>query len=220
MNHPDATHQQEPRDQEEEIVHRALEGFYSDGKPPWDTGVTPPELVALTEGPRRLPPGRALELGCGTGTNALYLARHGWDVTAVDLIDRAVERAREKAAEAGAAVRLLRGDATRLDELDAPGPFDLFFDLSCYCGIPLHRRDAYAAGLTRRAAPGARLLMFGYGPEPLGNPTTEIASWAAGVTADELCARFAGWELLDVTPGTNSVPTFWFTLRRYTSATS
>ncbi|MEU8403676.1 class I SAM-dependent methyltransferase [Nonomuraea sp. NPDC048892] len=209
-----ATHKPEPRDQEEETVHRALEGFYSDGKPPWDTGVTPPELVALTEGPRRLPPGRVLELGCGTGTNAVHLARHGWDVTAVDLIDRAVERARAKAAEEGVAVRLLHGDATRLDELDAPGPFDLFFDLSCFCGIPLHRRDAYAAGLTRRAAPGARLLMFGYGPEPLANPTTEIASWAAGVTADELRARFTGWELLDVTPGTNSVPTFWFTLGR------
>ncbi|MEV5495393.1 class I SAM-dependent methyltransferase [Nonomuraea fuscirosea] len=220
MNHPDATQQPEPRDQEEETVHRALEGFYRDGKPPWDTGVTPPELVALTEGPRSLPPGRALELGCGTGTNALYLARHGWDVTAVDLIDRAVERARVKAAETGMSLRLLHGDATRLDELDAPGPFDLFFDLSCYCGIPLHRRDAYAAGLTRRAAPGARLLMFGYGPEPLGNPTTEITSWAAGVTADELGTRFTGWDLLDVTPGTNSVPTFWFTLRRSTSATT
>ncbi|MEV4186489.1 methyltransferase domain-containing protein [Streptosporangium canum] len=202
------------RDQEEESVHRALEGYYRGGKAPWDTGVTPPELVALVEGHGALPPGRALELGCGTGTNAIYLARHGWEVAAVDLIDRAVDQAREKAEAARAAVRLLHGDATRLDELDVPGPFDLFFDLSCYCGIPLHRRDAYAAGLTHRAAPGARLLMFGYGPEPLGSSTTDITSWAAGVTADELRARFPGWELLDVTPGTNSVPTFWFTLRR------
>ncbi|MBM0202475.1 hypothetical protein JNW90_04590 [Micromonospora sp. STR1s_5] len=108
----------------------------------------------------------------------------------------------------------IRSAATRLDELDVPGPFDLFFDLSCYCGVPLHRRDAYAAGLTQRAAPGARLLMFGYGPEPLGNPIPEVASWAAGVTADEIRARFTGWALIDVTPGTNSVPTFWFTLRR------
>ncbi|MEU4510766.1 class I SAM-dependent methyltransferase [Nonomuraea wenchangensis] len=201
--------------QEEESVHRALEGFYRAGKPAWDTGVTPPELVALVEAQGALPPGRALELGCGTGTNAIYLARHGWEVAAVDLIDRAVDQARERAEAAGVSVRLLHGDATRLDELDVPGPFDLFFDLSCYCGIPLHRRDAYAAGLTHRAAPGARLLMFGYGPESLDNPTTEIKSWAAGVTADELRARFAGWELLDVTPGTNSVPTFWFTLRRH-----
>ncbi|MGW5001487.1 class I SAM-dependent methyltransferase [Streptomyces hydrogenans] len=199
---------------EEAAVRSALEDFYRNGKPPWDSGVTPPELVALVEGPGAPTPRQALELGCGTGTNAVYLARHGWRVTAVDLVDRAVRQASEKAAAAGADVTVLRGDATRLDEVDAPGPYDLFFDLSCYCGIPLHRRDAYAAGLTRRAAPGARLLMFGYGPEPLDNPTTKLSSWAAGVTADELRTRFAGWELLDVTPGTNAVPTFWFTLRR------
>ncbi|MFB9673871.1 methyltransferase domain-containing protein [Streptosporangium vulgare] len=194
------------RDQEE-AVRRALEDYYRAGKPPWDTGVTPPELVALVEGHGAPPPGRALELGCGTGTNAVYLARHGWEVVAVDLIDRAVEQARAKAAAAGTAVRLLCGDATRLDELDVPGPYDLFFDLSCYCGIPPHRRDAYAAGLTRRAAPGARLLMFGYGPEAFDDPIF-------GVTADELRARFAGWDLVDTTPGTNPVPTFWFALRR------
>ncbi|WP_182909541.1 cyclopropane-fatty-acyl-phospholipid synthase family protein [Microbispora sp. H13382] len=197
---------------QEEAVRRALEEYYRAGKPPWDTGVTPPELVALIEGRGEgegdgvLPPGRALELGCGTGTNAVYLARHGWEVVAVDLVERAVEQAREKADAAGVAVRLLHGDATRLDELDAPGPFDLFFDLSCYCGIPPHRRDAYAAGLTRRAAPGARLLMFGYGPGAFDDTFS-------GVTADELRARFGGWELVDITPGTNPVPTFWFTLR-------
>ncbi|WP_319019181.1 class I SAM-dependent methyltransferase [Microbispora sitophila] len=213
MDKPNTADAGTERDQEE-AVRRELERYYRAGKPPWDTGVTPPELVALVEGRGEgheeshgaLPPGRALELGCGTGTNAVYLARHGWEVVAVDLIDRAIEQAREKAAAAGAAVRLLHGDATRLDELDAPGPYDLFFDLSCYCGIPPHRRDAYAAGLTRRAAPGARLLMFGYGPGTLDDKFS-------GVTADELRARFTGWELVDVTPGTNPFPTFWFTLR-------
>jgi SAM-dependent methyltransferase len=194
------------RDQEE-AVRREMEDYYLAGKPPWDTGVTPPELVALVEGHGGLPSGRALELGCGTGTNATYLALHGWEVVAVDLIDRAVDQARKKAAAAGVSVRLLRGDATRLDELDAPGAYDLFFDLSCYCGIPPHRRDAYAAGLTRRAAPGARLLMFGYGPEAFDDPIS-------GVTADELRGRFTGWDLVETVPGTNPVPTFWFTLRR------
>ncbi|OLT30752.1 methyltransferase type 12 [Actinomadura sp. CNU-125] len=192
---------------QEHAVRRELEGYYAAGKPPWDTGVTPPELVNRVEGDGAPPPGRALELGCGTGTNAIYLARRGWDVVAVDLIDRAVRRARDKADAAGATVRLLCGDATRLDDLDVPGPYDLFFDLSCYCGIPPHRRDAYAAGLARRAAPGARLLMFGYGPEAFDDPIS-------GVTADELRTRFADWTLTDVTPGTNDVPTAWFTLRR------
>ncbi|MFE6916165.1 class I SAM-dependent methyltransferase [Streptomyces rubiginosohelvolus] len=193
--------------EQEAFVRGVLEGFYRDGEPPWDSGVTPPELVALVEGTDSLTPGRALELGCGTGTNAVYLARHGWRVAAVDLVELAVRQAREKADAAGADVTVLCGDATRLDEVDVPGPYDLFFDLSCYCGIPPHRRDAYEAGLTRRAAPGARLLMFGYGPGAFDD------SWS-GVTADELRARFTGWELADVTPGTNPVPTFWFTLLR------
>ncbi|PPS90908.1 Thiopurine S-methyltransferase [Streptomyces sp. MH60] len=196
---------------QEASVRRVLEDFYRDGKPPWDSGITPPELVALIEGSGALRTGRVLELGCGTGTNAVYLAQHGWRVTAVDLVDRAVQQARKKAVAAGADVTVLCGDATRLDEVGVPGPYDLFFDLSCYCGIPPHRRDAYAAGLTKRAAPGARLLMFGYGPGAFDD------SWS-GVTADELSARFAGWQLADVTPGTNPVPTFWFTLHRAAEA--
>lgn len=191
----------------EEAVRRELAEWYRAGKPPWDNGTTPPELVAAVTGDAAPTPGRALELGCGTGTNAVYLARHGWDVVGVDLIDDAVRQARAKAEAAGVGVRLLCGDASRLDDLDVPGPFGLFFDLSCYCGIPHHRRDAYAAGLTRRAAPGARLLMFGYGPEAFPDQIS-------GVTADELRTRFTGWELVDVTPGTNPFPTFWFTLRR------
>ncbi|KAB8164643.1 methyltransferase domain-containing protein [Streptomyces sp. 3MP-14] len=192
---------------QEVAVRRELEEYYRAGRPPWDTGVTPPELVARVEGPAALPPGRALELGCGTGTNAVYLARHGWRVTAVDLVASAVQRARVKAEAAGVDIAFHHGDATRLDAGCAPGPFTLFFDLSCFCGIPPHRRDAYAAVLSQRAAPGAELLMFGYGPGALDDVFS-------GVTADELRDRFAGWDLADVTPGTNPVPTFWFTLRR------
>jgi hypothetical protein len=53
--------------------------------------------------------------------------------------------------------------------------------------------------------------MFGYGPGAFDD------SWS-GVTADELSARFPAWQLTDVTPGTNPVPTFWFTLHRAAAA--
>lgn len=59
---------------QEEAVRRELEAYYRAGRPPWDSGVTPPELVAVVEGDNALQRGRALELGCGTGTNAVYLA--------------------------------------------------------------------------------------------------------------------------------------------------
>lgn len=194
----------------EQVALRALEDYYRAGRPPWDTEITPPELVAEASGPGARPPGRALELGCGTGTNAIYLARLGWEVTAVDVIDIAIDRARAKAANAGLPVRLVHGDATRLADLGVTGPYDLFFDLSCYTGIPAHRRDAYAAGVTAAAAPGARMLMFVYGPGALD---TEYPGVFPGVTAEEVSERFTGWELAEVVPGTNAIPTYWFTLQ-------
>jgi predicted TPR repeat methyltransferase len=65
-----------------ELLYR---GAYRLGLKPWDTGVVPPELVALVEGPDALRPGRALDLGCGTGTHVVYLEHRGWLTTGVDL---------------------------------------------------------------------------------------------------------------------------------------
>jgi SAM-dependent methyltransferase len=56
----------------------------------WRRPTPPADLVALVEGPSALPAGRALDLGCGTGTDAIYLATHGWDVTGVDIVPKSV----------------------------------------------------------------------------------------------------------------------------------
>jgi SAM-dependent methyltransferase len=177
---------------------------YLVGFKPWDTGVTPPELVAAVESPDALPAGRALELGCGTGTNAVYLARHGWDVTAIDMIGSAVRAARRRATAAGVTPRLLQGDVTRLDELGVGAGYTLVFDLGCFHSIPTGRRDDYAAGVTRAAAPGATFLLFGFLP----------GGRATGVTEDEMRERFRGWEVVDVTLGTGRFKAAWYRLRR------
>ena len=59
--------------------------MYRFGAPRWDTSITPPEVVAVIEGAAALPAGRALDLGCGTGTNVIYLAQHGWETMGVIL---------------------------------------------------------------------------------------------------------------------------------------
>lgn len=60
-----------------------------------------------------LPPGRALDVGCGEGADAIWLARNGWTVIAADISEVAVTRAREAAELAGAVVEWVRGDALR-----------------------------------------------------------------------------------------------------------
>ena len=179
---------------------------YLVGFKPWDSGRPPPELVEYVEGPSRLPPGRALDLGCGTGTNVVYMARNGWEVTGVDVVGRAVSQARRKVAAAGVSARLVRGDVTRLSELGVDGGHRLILDLGCFHTLPEGRREAYAQGVTRVAESGAVLLLFGFAPG---------AARAAGVTEVELRERFAdGWELEDATHGTDRVETWWYRLRR------
>ena len=93
---------------------------YRTGRTPWDTGVTPPEVVDLIEGPDALPAGRALDLGCGTGTNVAYLAEHGWDATGVEADRRALDAAEHRLLTVSE-VRVFPGDVTRLEHCPSMG---------------------------------------------------------------------------------------------------
>jgi SAM-dependent methyltransferase len=182
---------------------------------PWDTNITPPELVRVVEGdgPERLAAGRALDLGCGTGTNTLYLARHGWDATGIDFAAPAIIRAQRKAAQAGqisGAMRFLQGDVTRLEALDLRPGYQLVFDLGCFHGVAPQGRPQYTSGIARLAAPGARLMIYALAP-------TRIAGRAVGITADELRATFAPtWtvERIETGTGPSGRPSAWYWLRR------
>lgn len=133
--------------------------FYLRGQARWDTGVTPPELVALAGS---LPPGRALDLGCGTGTNVLYLAERGWQAVGVDFAPPAVAQARQKARRRGLSAEFFVADVTRLDFLD--GTFDLAVDIGCLHGVPPSDRPRYAAGLARLVRPGGVYLLYAFLP--------------------------------------------------------
>ncbi len=180
---------------------------------PWDTNISPPELVATVEGPAALPPGRALDIGCGTGTNSIYLARHGWQAVGVDFAGPAVEQAQLKLAHAGKLsgdARFLVGDATRLDALALAPGFTLLFDLGCLHGIPPATRARYAASVARLAAPGARYLLYGF-------TTTAGGAGPLGLTEDEVRARFTPAFTLDkIELGHNpgGRPSAWYWLTR------
>ena len=180
---------------------------YLVGFKPWDRGVSPPELVEVVEGPQALPPGKALDLGSGIGTNAIYMAQHGWDVTAIDFTPRAVGAARKKAAAAGVQPRILEGDVTRLETLGVGRGYSLLLDLGCYHSIPYAGRPAYARGVTAAAAPGATMLLFGFAPG-------QMRFGPAGMTRTEIEERFLHWSIEAATPGTDRILTWWYRLRR------
>jgi SAM-dependent methyltransferase len=133
------------------------------GRPPWDTEVTPPEVIELVEG-GILPPGRALDLGCGTGTNCIYLARHGWEVVGVDFSVLAIRRARRKARRAGVNGQFYQGDVTNLAFL--ADPFDLALDIGCLHSLSPEDWRRYAAGVARLVLPGGLYLLYSFTPQP------------------------------------------------------
>jgi SAM-dependent methyltransferase len=130
---------------------------YALGTPPWDSGVSPPELLDALD---KQPAGSALDVGCGTGTNLVTMAARGWQVTGIDLSFLATRRARRKLARAGLAGRVLRADVSR--PIDMPDPFDLCLDLGCSHTLPDSRRPAYVANLARWLRPGATLLVYSF----------------------------------------------------------
>ena len=124
-------------------------------RPPWDSGISPPELLDFLA---NHPAGRAIDLGCGTGTNVVTLVQHGWDVTGVDFAPLAIRLAKRKLHAAHMRASLLVGDVTNLTGIS--GPFDLALDLGCFHGI--EARAAYLSELMRLLTPGGYWLMYAF----------------------------------------------------------
>ncbi len=196
------------------LRYRAL---YRLGYTPWDQDHVPAELAALVEGASALARGRAIDIGCGTGTQAVYLARQGWQVTGVDAVERALAQARSRAESVGVSVRWVCGDVAKLPDLGLGDGFGLLHDRGCFHDLPDRERDAYVAGVTSLAAPAATLLLMTFvpGPRRLGVAT--------GASEQEIQRRFGSlWEILSVQsdsgpapPGPmRRVPRIWYRLRR------
>ena len=191
------------------LLYRLL---YRVGFTPWDTGEVPGELRALIEG-NGLAAGRALDIGCGTGTQAVYMARSGWEVTAIDAVPRPLAQARARADTAGVSVDWILGDVARLHRLGLEPGFTLFFDRGCFHGLDESQRGAYAAAVDSLAAPGATLLMMAFAPN-------RVVAAPAGLEQSELVGRFAAWELASASPDSDgelsgplrNVPRTWYRL--------
>jgi 2-polyprenyl-3-methyl-5-hydroxy-6-metoxy-1,4-benzoquinol methylase len=128
---------------------------------PWDTQVTPPEVMEFIS---RNPPGKALDLGCGTGTNAITLSRHGWQSTGVDFVPEAIGAARRKAAEAGVNIDFHVADVTDLHMLS--GAYDFVLDIGCLFTLPEKSRGKYVGELARLLRPNGWFMLYAWLPRP------------------------------------------------------
>jgi len=126
-------------------------------RPAWDSGVTPPELLSFLEDRQ---PGRAIDLGCGTGTNVITLSSYGWQATGVDFVPAAINLARQKARQAGVVADFRVGDAVHLDFI--PGTFDLVVDIGCFHGLSERDRLTYIRQLDQMLAPQGIWFLYGF----------------------------------------------------------
>lgn len=133
--------------------------------PRWDTGLTPPELIEFT---RLRQPGRALDLGCGTATNVIYLAQQGWQASGIDFASRAISIGKKKARQAGIQVDLQVADVTRPLPFDQP--FDLILDIGCLHSLPASAREGYFSNLFRLLAKDGTYLLYAFTGEDSNQP--------------------------------------------------
>jgi SAM-dependent methyltransferase len=136
--------------------------LYRLGFSPWDNTPGPQLLDRVLAGDSAGAGRRALDVGCGKGRDAIHLAKKGWEVTAVDLEERAIAKARESAAEADAQVHWIVGDVERLAALALPPGYSLIYDLGCIQGLSDEAAALAAEGITSLAAEDATLLFLAF----------------------------------------------------------
>jgi SAM-dependent methyltransferase len=163
---------------------------YEQGTTPWDTHITPPEVIAFWADRPAPGAGIALDLGCGTATNVAYLARLGLTVYGCDLALTALIMGRQRLQQASALlltqVCLFQADATRLPLHNLGANYVL--DIGCLHGVPAATRPSYAAGVINNLAAGGFYQLYAF--DYLGADDAKAYRPARGLHQDEVVELF------------------------------
>jgi hypothetical protein len=172
---------------------------------PWADRDIPAALKAIVIGPAALTPGVAVDLGCGTGEHARYLAGLGWSTTAVDFVATAIATARRR--DRTGLVTWRVADVTQPDQVDPDGALrgvvSLLLDVGCLHGLSPAQRSGWATTVANLAAPTATLLLRAAPPARRG-------IGPAGIGVEQITAllrndwhlndRHGGWYRYDISP--------------------
>jgi len=171
---------------------------YQVGFHPWeDLADHPPfadtltRLIAREEGDGGPPFGRALDVGSGSGVWGVRLAQRGWDVTGVELVAKAVARARKRAAAASVPMRIVRADVTKLRASGVGTGFRLILDTGTFHGLTGPQRAAMGREITAAAAVDTTVLLDVFAPGRRG-------PLPRGATPSDIEAAFPAWQITDV----------------------
>jgi cyclopropane fatty-acyl-phospholipid synthase-like methyltransferase len=171
---------------------------YAVGFHPWEELAEHPpfagkllELVARDEAGREPPYGLALDLGTGSAVWGVQLAKRGWQVTGVDIVEKALRRARARVHEAGVDMRLVRGDVTALRETDVGSGFRLVLDTGTFHGLTEAQREAMGREVNAVCADDATVLLDCFAPRRRG-------PLPRGASRLDVQRAFPGWEITDV----------------------
>ncbi len=171
---------------------RDWNGRYAAGDTPWDSGQVSLELQRYLRSCSS-PPNRALELGCGTGTNAVFLAKHCQHVTAVDCSRIALEQAKKKADAAGVTVEWIANDVQWFGV--GLEPFDFVFDRGCYHCCRRVDLEGYLTTHRNVTRPGSMFLCL------CGNAHAPTEEGPPKVSEQELRSEFEGlYEIVRLEP--------------------
>jgi SAM-dependent methyltransferase len=164
--------------------------------PPWDTKAPKESVVGWHQ--QGLIHGDVLDIGCGLGDNAVYLARHGFTVTGLDISPTALITAERRAADAGVTVTFAVADATRLEGYhDA---FDTVIDSGMFHTLDDDEKRRYAAAVHRATRTGATLLMSCFSDANPPGPQRPRPAVSEQTLRDVLGG--AGWDIVSLEPST------------------
>lgn len=158
----------------------------------WNTGTAMPELVNLVMSGRIAPGSRILDIGCGIGTESVFLASRGFAVSALDISPNAIERGRGLADVYGVSVSWRVGDV-----LDLPyeaGTFDVVTDRGCFHCLRDHERPGFSEQLARVLVPGGLYVLRCFSAQRPGRPWPDVSrdfvTRTFGVGSEELWDTF------------------------------